>query len=331
MKKLRKELLFVFSLALTQPTILHAQEADQGTFILSPSVPEEIKSLARYELESFVVEYFPSDAPNYPYLASDVTLGNGFVPLRKGENTLSPSDSYYHFPVWHQSEILFTLQIFKTPDGVWHTNSTNEAYGLKDLKDQEGTYVLYTGPLTPFTLERVENQMTENGYHVDSSANTLVEVYPNVEDRNIISYRLYNPNSGEHVYTQDSNEKNTLTQLGWNLEGAGWFSPLTGQPVYRLYNPNSGEHHYTDDETERNTLSQIGWIDEGVSFYASPEQKAPVYRVFNPQAQNTSSHHYTTSLAEAKSLVEMGWLDEGIGWYADLAGWETKDSKHLTF
>lgn len=106
---------------------------------------------------------------------------------------------------------------------------------------------------------------------------------------------------------------------------------MTGQPVYRLYNPNSGEHHYTDDETERNTLAQIGWIDEGISFYTSLEQKAPVYRVFDPKVQNTSSHHYTTSLAEAQSLVEMGWVDEGIGWYADLNGWEIKDLKRLTF
>ncbi len=111
------------------------------------------------------------------------------------------------------------------------------------------------------------------------------------------------------------------------VEGAGWFSPLTRQAVYRLYNPNSGEHHYTVDETERNTLTQIGWIDEGIAFYSSLEQKSPVYRVFNPQAQNTSSHHYTTSLAEAQSLMEMGWKDEEIGWYADLGGWEIQDSR----
>ncbi len=180
---------------------------------MSPRVPEEIKSLARYELESFVLEYYhPS---NYPSLASNVTLGNGFMVLQKEESTLIPIGSSYSFPVWHQDEILFMLRIFKIPDGSWHTVSTNGTDGLKDLKDQVGTYVMYTGSLIPYTIEKVvENQMTENGYHVDSSANTLVSVYPSIEDRNIISYRLYNPNSGEHVYTQDPNEKATLAQLG---------------------------------------------------------------------------------------------------------------------
>lgn len=32
-------------------------------------------------------------------------------------------------------------------------------------------------------------------------------------------YRMYNPNSGEHFYTADGNERNHLTSVGWIYEG----------------------------------------------------------------------------------------------------------------
>ena len=58
-------------------------------------------------------------------------------------------------------------------------------------------------------------------------------------------YRLYNPNSGEHFYTADSNERDHLTGVGWVYEGIGWRAPVQSSvPVYRLYNSNAGDHHY---------------------------------------------------------------------------------------
>ena len=35
-------------------------------------------------------------------------------------------------------------------------------------------------------------------------------------------HRMYNPNSGEHFYTSDSDEAEGLAELGWNEEGFGW-------------------------------------------------------------------------------------------------------------
>jgi len=58
-------------------------------------------------------------------------------------------------------------------------------------------------------------------------------------------YRVYNPNSGEHFYTQNVAEKNNLVSKGWRYEGIGWNGPTSGNPVYRLYNPNAGDHHYS--------------------------------------------------------------------------------------
>ena len=92
--------------------------------------------------------------------------------------------------------------------------------------------------------------------------------------------RLYNPNSGEHFYTSDIEEKNTLVDLGWKDEGIGWTAPNknlsnVNAPVYRLYNPNAGDHHYTKSTSERDILVSVGWKYEGIGWYSydtKPEQ-----------------------------------------------------------
>jgi hypothetical protein len=37
-------------------------------------------------------------------------------------------------------------------------------------------------------------------------------------------YRVYNPNSGQHLFTVNANERNNLVQLGWHDEGVGWYA-----------------------------------------------------------------------------------------------------------
>lgn len=139
-------------------------------------------------------------------------------------------------------------------------------------------------------------------------------------EESIASYRLYNPNSGEHFYTQNAHEKETLYHAGWWYEGIGWNSPVAGTPVYRLYNPNSGEHHYTTSANERDTLVSLGWKAENTAFYSASEDKVPVYRLFNPNATDAGSHHYTTAKAESDHLSQNGWRLEGVGFYAESEG-----------
>ena len=140
--------------------------------------------------------------------------------------------------------------------------------------------------------------------------------------------RLYNPNSGEHFYTKDIDEKDALVKLGWQDEGIGWVAPtVSSKPVYRLYNPNAGDHHYTTNTFERDTLTNIGWKYEGIGWYSYvvKDTNAPkvngasikpvnVLREYNPNAKAAGSHNYTTNPAENDFLVSVGWLDEGIAW-----------------
>lgn len=136
------------------------------------------------------------------------------------------------------------------------------------------------------------------------------------EDATVDMYRLYNKNTGEHLYTADVVEKNHLISIGWRYEGVGWEAPVKSErPVYRLYNPNTQDHHYTLVRAEKDMLIEAGWRYEGIGWYsASPSNGIPLYRQYNPNAKS-GQHNYTLSRGEVKHLIELGWRDEGIGWY----------------
>lgn len=135
-------------------------------------------------------------------------------------------------------------------------------------------------------------------------------------------YRLYNPYTGEHLYTSSTVERQACVDAGWRYEGVGWQAPEKGKPVYRLYNPHvtGGDHHYTMSGYERDQLVKAGWRDEGVAWYSGGD--VPLYRQYNPNAK-TGTHNYTASKQENDELVDAGWQAEGIGWYAVAEGSST--------
>lgn len=130
-------------------------------------------------------------------------------------------------------------------------------------------------------------------------------------------YRLYNGNSGEHFYTANPGELDSLIRIGWTYEGIGWVAPEGGDPVYRLYNPNAGDHHYTVNVHEKDALVRLGWNYEGIGWHSGGS--VPLFRQYNPNAK-TGTHNYTTNEQENNYLVRIGWNAEGIGWYALAAG-----------
>lgn len=132
-------------------------------------------------------------------------------------------------------------------------------------------------------------------------------------------YRLYNPTTGEHLYTADFNEAKVIsTNDIWRLEGVSFTASRTkGQNVWRLLNKASGLHLWTSDANERNTwLKAGGWRDEGVAWYG----QGPVHlvRLYNP---GNGQHLYTQDAREVKNLTSnAGWVQEGQ------AGWSTGDA-----
>lgn len=131
-------------------------------------------------------------------------------------------------------------------------------------------------------------------------------------------YRLYNPNSGEHVYTMGLTEKNNLVHLGWGYEGilGTSYYTMNGQnydkiPVYRLYSKNSGEHLYTTSNYEVNQLKNYDWVNEGIVFYDASHygsnQAIGIDRLYNP---NSGQHFYTNNSLETAFLIKLGWKYE---------------------
>lgn len=117
-------------------------------------------------------------------------------------------------------------------------------------------------------------------------------------------YRLYNPNSGDHLLTLSIREAQNLQDAGWSYEGVAWTAPTDGTPVYRLINPNSGHHHYAF-EAERDALMKAGWKSEGTAFRSGGDH--PIYRLYNP---NSGAHLLTTSGSEHDRLIRAGWRCE---------------------
>lgn len=156
----------------------------------------------------------------------------------------------------------------------------------------------------------------ENGKQIHyASESPVTPVNPGENSTTEAMYRLYNPNSGEHFYTADENEKTQLVRIGWNSEGTAWTSPKkSNTPVYRLYNPNAGDHHYTTSKSERDSLTRIGWKYEGIGWYSDDTKGVAVYREYNPNAK-TGSHNYTTNYDEHRKLISIGWKNEGTAWY----------------
>ena len=168
-------------------------------------------------------------------------------------------------------------------------------------------------------------------YNTESPANDTMTVVIIKAD---LMNRLYNPNSGEHFYTKDTNEKDVLVGLGWKDEGIGWVAPNKDvqreEAVYRLYNPNAGDHHYTTNTRERDALVSAGWKSEGIGWYSAKSSTTfsynksttstltvdslDLFREYNPNAKAAGAHNYTLDEAENDFLCSIGWIPEGKAW-----------------
>ena len=86
-------------------------------------------------------------------------------------------------------------------------------------------------------------------------------------------YRLFNGPNGDHLYTTDVNEKDSLVNAGsYTLEGivgAAYNQPGSGRAeVIRYFRPKTGEHFLTLDTNEIQTLPALGFQRQGIAFYS---------------------------------------------------------------
>lgn len=120
-------------------------------------------------------------------------------------------------------------------------------------------------------------------------------------------YRLYNANGGQHMFTANYDEAQSLCDAGWSDEGVGWKQGNGGR-VYRLYNANNGDHFFTASLLEVVESIMAGWKLEGIGFKEGSTKD--IYRLYN---SNSGGHFFTANADEKRSLINAGWTDEGVG------------------
>ena len=182
-------------------------------------------------------------------------------------------------------------------------------------KAQDGVFVWDDVDISQSDSNSLRVVAYDNGQRVDEDSVDGVKCVAKT------MYRLYNPYTGEHLYTSSTLEVETCVAAGWNDEGYAWTAPTKdyagATKVYRLYNPyvEGGDHFYTTSEVEKDSLVAAGWSYEGEGWYSAPKDNGvAVYRAYNPYA-TTGTHHYTTNEGEIKNLVNAGWSDEDTAWY----------------
>ncbi|MDM8540533.1 hypothetical protein QUF90_05545 [Desulfococcaceae bacterium HSG9] len=155
-------------------------------------------------------------------------------------------------------------------------------------------------------------------------------------------FRLYCHVTKKHLFTMDSNEKDTLIALAdangvavWRDEHIAYyaFHPLqykaasrlqrnTLQAVHRFYSEALQTHLFTIDENEKETLIADAadvWRYEGTAFYVPASEQdgaVPVYRFYSESLQ---VHLFTVDENEKNTLIETAgdvWRFEGIAYYA---------------
>lgn len=229
-----------------------------------------------------------------------------------------------------------TLVVYDMPAVVkYRVNFTSGAHGrlsgdtllyVKENSSMNGEEIPRVVPDSGYVFDKWENMTNVPPSVVKSWSSEFItkptefraEFKRKVEERSLNTYRLYNPNTGEHFYTQSVYERDNLIRVGWKNEGIGWKAPTSGKPIYRLYNPNAkgGDHYYTMSSYEANSLVKAGWKKDNNGkpvFYSGGTVK--VYVAYNPNAQS-GAHNYTISKFEQDSLLKNGWKYGKVAWYA---------------
>ena len=112
-------------------------------------------------------------------------------------------------------------------------------------------------------------------------------------------YRIYNPKSGEHLFTNSAYEKNVRVSEGWRNEGVAFHSG-GNVPVYRLYNPHAGvgAHLDTANANEKKVLQSRGWKYEGVAWYALSQGVVGTSKPSTGLTQNLDPNHLPQSFID---------------------------------
>ena len=136
-------------------------------------------------------------------------------------------------------------------------------------------FQLFNGSNSEWTTDsNTKNQLISQGYSLVgtpfSSPSPLVEVWAPNQNQSIV-FRLFNNRTGQHFWTANVSERDSLIIGGaYSYEGGAMNSQestTNSAPVYRLFNNRTGQHFCTASQAESNFLSSGGgYTYEGVAW-----------------------------------------------------------------
>jgi len=137
-------------------------------------------------------------------------------------------------------------------------------------------FQLFNGTNNEWTTDpNTKSQLLQQGYSLIgipfSSPSNLVEVWAPNQNQSII-FRLFNNKTGQHFWTANVSERDSLIAGGsYIYEGGAMNSQeavSNSTPVYRLFNNKTGQHFWTASQAESNYLSSGGgYTFEGIAWY----------------------------------------------------------------
>lgn len=220
--------------------------------------------------------------------------------------------------------------LFLADDGthrvaLWKTDGTEQGTTLVKSFRPTGVRLLrafsHSADYHFFTTSKAEfDNAVAHDYRDETTNTTGFLVYATDPHRDAEPlYRLYNLQSGQHYYTRNVNERNSLVNInpppesgtdtrtiGWRDEDTVGFISARPQPgmveIFRLYNTNSGTHLFVEDPQVRDgILAQFPgiWVEQSSLGYAYPDCPGA------KSALPSQSAPARAAAAQTASVVEM--------------------------
>jgi hypothetical protein len=124
-------------------------------------------------------------------------------------------------------------------------------------------------------------------------------------------YRLFNPQTGDHLYTINKEEADAATRGGYRAEGVvgeAYSGKREGtEAVERFYNPYTGAHILSTDPKEQQTLGSLGYTYEGTAFYAPTQTTQAADQPSQSINSSAPSQPDNSAAASQPSVVEQYW------------------------
>lgn len=236
---------------------------------------------------------------------SGVLTKNG-VPVQPGVTTLGPGEVLRWSPPAGQFGLTqaFSLQ---SSDGQTFSSAVNITADITQTRfyrayNANAQYHFLTSNWLEFlaTLSR--------GLSDESTGQSGFALGTRKLDTNTELFRLRNPSTGRHYYTQNSIERNGLINIGWTyekVEGYIFNTQVPGTvPVYRLYNQLSGTHLFTEASSVRDAILNSfpgAWSEHSLLGYAYPISGGAV-SAFSPPSTGQRSVSAPVANASVSSI-----------------------------